>query len=296
MIKILVAILVMWSSVVFAKAQSKRVAFTSSEVKLLIDSLNDSYWTKERLTSLFSDPRLKKMPGMVTIDVTKPVILKASQYAHFAEGPALNRARQFGAKHWEELEAAGKMFKVDPEIMLAIMLVETNLGTFTGRNPLMSVFSSVYVDSSALLTNGTKLTTKMKKRVKRKKGWALGELKALLKIRKKYSNDLYSLKGSYAGAMGICQFLPSSYVSYAKRKPGLAGAPDLFQAPDAIYSIASYLKGHGYKLGKFDRRNRKAIFAYNRSDVYVNIVLKIASRLNKNFAVVNTPPKKTTSH
>ena len=279
-----------------AIGREKTVPFQVAEVDLLVKSLKSKEWSQEQLRQLFSNLLFVKMPGMVKINVTKPIRLKAASYAHFAEAPALMRAKEFATRWKDDLIAAETRYNVDLEMMLAIMLVETNLGTYTGDHSLMSVFASVYVDSVGLLVGSGKLTKKMRKRVKRKKLWALGELQALLAIKKKYKTNLYRLKGSYAGAMGLCQFLPSSYLRFAKRRPGLSGAPDLFQAPDAIHSIASYLNGHGYKSKIFDRRNRKAIFAYNHSDVYVNVVLKIAKRLNRSPEMASLTAQPLQSH
>lgn len=61
------------------------------------------------------------------------------------------------------------------------------------------------------------------------------------------------IKGSYAGALGIAQFMPSNALSLAK-DGDMDGKIDLFDHPDAIHSIANYLKQHGWKLGLTRRR------------------------------------------
>lgn len=231
------------------------------------------------IKNILSHPSFKKIPDMISMNVTKPIRLKTSMYAHFAEEPALTRARKFSSRWQRALKEASQKYRVDPEVITSIILIETNLGTYTGKYRLMSVYPSVFVDSVNLLKNGSaSLSKRMLKRVKRKKAWALNQLRSLLKMYQSFGMDLFNIRGSYAGAMGICQFLPSSYLRYAVSAiPG--SKADLFTEPDAIHSVASYLKNHGYRLGLNRSKNRKAIYAYNHSDVYVNIVLKVAKKL-----------------
>ncbi|HPU23830.1 MAG TPA: lytic transglycosylase domain-containing protein, partial [Candidatus Kapabacteria bacterium] len=82
--------------------------------------------------------------------------------------------------------------------------------------------------------------------------------------------DIY---GSWAGAFGIPQFLPSSYVKYAIDGNN-DGVVDLFNLSDAVFSVANYLKSHGW--GEMLSEQRKAIFAYNNSTAYVDAVMKLA--------------------
>ena len=104
-------------------------------------------------------------------------------------------------------------------------------------------------------------------------------MKALLEISQRYKVDLFSLKGSYAGAFGMAQFLPSSYLKWAVSRDGNS-MPDLFAAQDAIYSVANYLKAHGYKYGD-EEAIKHSIWSYNHSDVYVDTVLGAARKMKK---------------
>ena len=62
----------------------------------------------------------------------------------------------------------------------------------------------------------------------------------------KYNLNIYSLKGSYAGAMGLGQFMPSSYLNYAVSFDGNKKI-DLFTIKDAVVSVANYMNKHGWK-------------------------------------------------
>jgi membrane-bound lytic murein transglycosylase B len=86
--------------------------------------------------------------------------------------------------------------------------------------------------------------------------------------------DPLSLKGSWAGAFGLPQFVPSSYVRYG-RDGDADGIVDLNNLSDALASTANYLQASGWSrkdLGK----QKKALFAYNHCDQYVMAVLAYA--------------------
>jgi membrane-bound lytic murein transglycosylase B len=90
--------------------------------------------------------------------------------------------------------------------------------------------------------------------------------------------DPAGINGSYAGALGIAQFMPSNIIAYAK-DGNKDGRVDLHDHADAIASIASYLKHFGWKPGIDRKKAYKVVYQYNHSKYYVNIILKIADRL-----------------
>lgn len=273
----------------FGKELFGKSAFTQSEVAILAKELATADWPDEKLRNLFRHHTVKKLPNMISLNVTKPVVLKAQTYAHFAEPAAVERAWDFGRQWRKYLTMAQERTGVDLEVILAILLVETNLGRFTGKHQLLSIYPSIVVDATHLLTQDTVTkNAKLHKRVVRKRAWALEQIKAILQMKSKLNVDVYSLKGSYAGAIGLCQFLPTSYLDFARSF--YDRTVDLFKAPDAIYSVANYLAKHGYRQGIQRQSNRKAVYAYNHSDVYVDIVLKAAQNIRE-FGTL-----KTTAH
>jgi membrane-bound lytic murein transglycosylase B len=90
--------------------------------------------------------------------------------------------------------------------------------------------------------------------------------------------DPVAIKGSYAGAMGISQFMPSNIPELAKDGNN-DGSIDLFNHADAIASIAFYLKHHGWKPGISRQKAEKVVHHYNHSERYVDTVLKISKLL-----------------
>ncbi len=263
-------------TMVQAAPHTKTVAFSPAEINLLVTSLEGDQWSKDQLKKVFSHPTVRKLPNMVSMNVVSPIKLKSETYAHFAEPGAIQRAVDFRSEWQPALATAAEKFHVDEEVILAILLVETNLGTFLGNYRLMNIYPSVFVDSAKIITDG-RAPPKLLERATRKRQWALDQLKALLTMNKDRGIDIFNLKGSYAGAIGICQFLPTSYMEHAVSL--VKGSADLFKVPDALLSVANYLKHAGYEIGGEDSQKRKAIYAYNHSDVYVDIVLKVAQNL-----------------
>ena len=112
----------------------------------------------------------------------------------------------------------------------------------------------------------------------RKSKWAYDELKAFLKYTIREGIDPVDINGSYAGALGISQFMPSSILDYAQ-DGNSDGQIDLFSHADAIESVASYLKKNGWHRGIKAKKASKVLYRYNRSQYYVKTVLKISELL-----------------
>lgn len=138
-----------------------------------------------------------------------------------------------GAKFWKKYEpavtAAAEQFGVAPEIILAIIGVESQYGHNAGHYRVMDALST--------------LAFSYPRRAKVFKG----ELEHFLLLARELKEDPLTIKGSYAGAMGYPQFLPSSYRNYAVDF-NQDGRIDLINsAEDAIGSVGNYFKIHGWK-------------------------------------------------
>ena len=141
------------------------------------------------------------------------------------------RGAEFWRHHVHSLTRAEERFGVPPEIIVAIIGVESFYGVHRGRIRVLD----------ALATLGF--------RYPRRSAFFLSELEAFILLTDEERLDGRSVKGSYAGAMGIAQFISSSYRNYAIDFDG-DGARDLMQSPeDAIGSIANYLSMHGWLPG-----------------------------------------------
>jgi membrane-bound lytic murein transglycosylase B len=123
-----------------------------------------------------------------------------------------------------------------------------------------------------------KIPATMAERTKNKSKWAREQLIALASIRKNKSLDLKTLRGSYAGAFGLPQFIPSSYLAYAQ--PYRAKAkPNLQKAADAIMSVGNYLAKSGWDSKDRDAKIA-ALMMYNNSRDYAESILAISQKTN----------------
>lgn len=138
-----------------------------------------------------------------------------------------------GAEFWRAnqalLEQVSEQFGVPIEVIVAIVGVETNYGLNTGS----------YRVIDALATLGFYYP--------RRSTFFAGELGHFLRLAEEESLPVTEVRGSYAGAMGIGQFIPSSYRAYAVDMDG-SGDRDLWRSlPDALGSVANYLAVHGWR-------------------------------------------------
>jgi len=210
-------------------------------------------------------------------------------YDHFLAPSEIAAARQFIADHRNCFRRAEAAYGVEPEIIAAILLVETHFGSYTGKTPTLAIFSTFAIMN--LKANRDKVWKLLSPQDRHKWGreafdmklidrsaWAYRELSALLELKNTHGIQPGSLKGSVMGAIGWPQFLPSSLVKFGADGKG-DGRIDLYNAEDAIFSTANYLRGHGWCEAKFPSDREAVIWDYNHSKAYVRIVLGIAERI-----------------
>lgn len=138
---------------------------------------------------------------------------------------------KFWNKHQKWLEKANQEYGVPPEIIIAIIGVETRYGGFTGRRHTLRSLATLAFDYPP------------------RSKFFRGELEQLFLLAKEQQFDLTKLSGSYAGALGIPQFIPTSYRNWAIDFDQ-DGKTDLINSPaDAIGSVANYFKVHGWVEG-----------------------------------------------
>ncbi len=146
----------------------------------------------------------------------------------------INSARvAAGVKFWEDnakaLTEAREKYGVPEEIIVATIGVETRYGRNTGSYRVLDTLTTLAFDFPP------------------RAEFFKGELEQYLLFTRDYHIDPLSLKGSYAGAMGMPQFIPSAYRRYAVDFDG-DGKLNLWGSPaDAIGSIANYYQSYGWK-------------------------------------------------
>ncbi|MCK2183456.1 lytic murein transglycosylase B [Halomonas getboli] len=143
----------------------------------------------------------------------------------------IRQGADFIAAHREAFERAQAEYGVPPEIIAAILGVETRYGRVTGDHRVLDSLSTLAF------------------RHPRRGDFFRGELAAFLEIAYRQQVAPESIEGSYAGAMGYPQFIPTSYRAYAVDFDG-DGHRNLWTDPvDAIGSIANYFAEHHWRAG-----------------------------------------------
>jgi len=178
---------------------------------------------------------------------------------------------------------------VDKEVVVAILLVESRFGENIGKHRVIPTLASMALMDSpdnleknyqTLKENNPELTYEwLEGFAKRRANWAYDELKCFLRIIRDESIDPLEVYGSYAGALGMPQFIPSSYIAFAQSKKGFENW--LLNKEEAIFSIGNYLKHHGWKKGLTTEKKRKVLWSYNRSKPYVETILELAQRIKR---------------
>ena len=131
-------------------------------------------------------------------------------------------------RHRRSLAPIAKKYGVRSSLIVAIWGMESNFGAFTGTRPTIQALATLAWDG-------------------RRGAFFTAELMHALQILDKGYIDLASMKGSWAGAMGQTQFMPSSYIAHAQDYDG-DGRRDIWNTlPDVFASIANYMKAYGWK-------------------------------------------------
>ena len=147
----------------------------------------------------------------------------------FIEQKRINNGRVFLAENSELFDRVEDDFGVPREIIASILGVETRYGKIKGSYRVLDSLATLGFDFP------------------RRSNFFKSELIQYFQLTKENNLDIYSIQGSYAGAMGFGQFISSSYRAYAVDYDG-DGYADLFNSvSDAVASIANYLKVHGWK-------------------------------------------------
>lgn len=261
---------------------------------LLIQVLAREGWNDEDLKTLerfLSDPRAEFRPEVLTVNATHQE--SAEQYQQHLTAEAVSRTYAYWEGRRGMMESAAGGAGVPLEVIVAILKVETNLGVYPGKESVFNVYWSLALgDREEVLSravtgeypNQRELKAKLAKRAR----WARGQLRDLMYMaREGHGRDPVGMMGSWAGAFGLAQFIPSSYRAYGRDGNG-DGVIDLDDVADAAASIANYLHRNGWPADGSEKRRRKAIRAYNHSEHYVDCVLALADSLSRRRAQMLT--------
>jgi membrane-bound lytic murein transglycosylase B len=143
----------------------------------------------------------------------------------------IRTARSRFSEHRDLLDRVAAAYDVPARVIVAIWGIESNFGQFTGVRPTVAALATLAWDP-------------------RRSSLFRRELFNALEILNRGDVTLAELRGSWAGAMGQPQFMPSSYLRYAEDFDG-DGRRDIWStAADVFASVANYLKGYGWTPGE----------------------------------------------
>jgi membrane-bound lytic murein transglycosylase B len=208
-----------------------------AEVDAFVETLVDEHgFDADALRAVFADAR----PLPEVIERISAPAERTFTWAEYRDLFLKPERIEAGLAFWEANEAtlarAERTFGVPPEMVLAILGVETRYGRYLGRFRVVDALATLAFDYPP------------------RASFFRGELEAYLRLVREEGRPASDFVGSYAGAMGYGQFIPTSYRAYAVDFDG-DGDRDIWEDPvDAIGSIANYFAEHGWRAGGEVRR------------------------------------------
>jgi len=263
-----------------ASVESSKKPLSSVQKQLIADGFDPT-----KINRLYSRPQVSfEADGVILLFTYKEAQV---DYGQFTNKWSIRKAKEYMQKNMADLTRIEKAYGVDKKVITAILLVETGLGASVGTRSALNTLSTIaalrdpVVRNSLwdLIPDSKKISRKkFEKRAASRSKWAYEELKALLKYSAREGVDPVSIPGSFAGAVGVAQFMPTSILAYGKDGND-DGMVDMLNHADSMASIANFLKSHGWRPEQSRKKSEKIIYHYNHSSYYVNTILKISSRL-----------------
>ena len=202
------------------------------QVQEFIDDMVDSHdFNRDELLEVLA--QAERRDDIIEL-MSRPAEKRLAWYEYrkiFLTGTRIDGGVEFWKQNADILEKAKAAFGVEPQVVVAIIGVETRYGGNTGRHRVLDALATLafdYPPRSEFFTS---------------------ELEQYLILAREEDIDLLNATGSYAGAMGYGQFIPSSYRNYAVDFDA-DGKRDLWNSKlDIIGSVANYFKQHGWTPG-----------------------------------------------
>jgi membrane-bound lytic murein transglycosylase B len=225
----------------------------------------------EYTEQIFNDTRAKIYPPPAPRDPNLPPppgIDWAKLQASMLDPASVAKGTTFIQQYQDAFAKEQAQYGVSPQAITAVMRIETNLGSYLGGTPVFNAFLTQAVNTPSASTAS----------------WATQNLVAHVKYCYQSQKDCLGIKGSYAGAYGLTQFLPYSVQTWGVDGNG-DGVVDLFNPLDAIPSTANFLVAHGWSTTTSSRA--KALASYYGSSVgYPTVTLNYGEALKGNTVTV----------
>jgi membrane-bound lytic murein transglycosylase B len=196
----------------------------------IAEMVEEHGFEKRKLQALFAKARPNRVVIKAIAPAADPGIRSWREYrSRFVEPARIGRGLAFWARHADALNRAEAEYGVPAEIIVAIIGVETIYGRHRGQFQAFNALTNLAFDYPP--------RAELFRR----------ELEALLLLAREDRRDPWSYRSSYAGAIGLPQFLPSSIRSFAVDFDGDRRIDLTASADDAIGSVANFLSRHGWR-------------------------------------------------
>lgn len=219
-------------SLVFLSCSTAALAADLPGIPQFIDEMVVKHqFNRDELVQTFQ--RAEYRPDVIAA-ISAPATIKpwVEYRAGFINPVRINGGVEFWKQYAETLQRAEQQYGVPQEIIVAVIGVETLYGRRAGKFRTLDALTTLAFDYP------------------RRAEFFRSELAQYLLLAREQSFDLFAIQASYAGAMGIPQFMPSSYRKYAVDFNGNGKVDILHEPEDAIGSVANYLKQYGWKTGE----------------------------------------------
>lgn len=247
----------------------------------------------ELVVSVFAD---KRMPARESLIFSVEPKESRTPYQRRLTSSELRNALNFYRENWFYFRQASMQYLIPEGVILAILQIETRCGNYVGSQRILWRLARL----ASAATPGNPLENFQRKRRSRsitlqqvveRARWLeetfLPHVAAVFRLAEHKNLHPLELRGSTAGALGLPQFLPGNYLEYGVDGNGDQRV-DLFSAGDAIFSVGNFLRAHGWEGPNLEEEvQRKVIWHYNRSEPYINTVLKMSGQLEERIREIH---------
>lgn len=196
----------------------------------------DPQWVRQQIGAA------RRLPSVIRLSLPAPRAAYknwAVYRARFVEPVRIRAGQRFWEAHREALARAEREYGVPASLIVGVIGVETLYGQHTGNYRVIDALATLAFDFPA-----------SHPRAEARAEFFRGELEQFLSLASRTGMDPLAVRGSYAGAMGWPQFMPSSWARHAIDFDGDSKV-DLFNsADDVIGSVANYFKSYGWQPGQ----------------------------------------------